>query len=690
MNQRPWNLLFDRLFTVTRPQCALLLVLLAVLLASGPAWSQTQFFGETVRVNDPDQTDSYPSIDSNTAGMSVIVWACVLSNATGINSDICARRLSPTGRLVGSEFVVNTERKSVQQFADVAIDDEGNFFIVWESNADDDGDDWSVLGRLYEANGTPKGAPFVLSTITESRQRDPAVAWRKGRGWVVTWESAHDFPDQVYARLFNQAGAPAAPEFRVSLDGPGISLENAGNSNAAIATDASGNFVIAWQGPRQEIIGGSEVFVRRYSATGNLLAGTRAVATQPESQKSFPDVAMHPSGAFVVAYARTNGTIEARVYNASAQPQGGEFKVNQGEASGTAPAVGVAPSGRFVVAWAGAASSTPNNRINVRQRAFAASGSPLEGEQEVDDTGTRPRIAVDGGGDVALVFHDNGPDAGLRRSQLAMECVAADSVACIQNDRFKVEAAWRAFNGDVGLATAEELTSETQTFWFFSQENIELVVKILDACDFTGSYWVFAAGATNVEIDLGVTDTELGKSMVYFNPLGSPFETVRSVGEFTCDASAGRLEVAQASAIPTLEADGRLGWSDQAQVGSDSRAVAAEDCNETGERLCLNQGRFAVEVTYTTDGTPKTGNAVPLSTESGYFWFFGADNLEILIKVIDGCPINQRFWVFGAGLTDVQLSLTVTDTATGQKKTYINPAGKGFAPILDTGAFATC
>ena len=668
-----------------RPQRLLILCGLLLLATVVPVSSQSQFFGDTVRVNDPDQTDSYPSVDSNAAGSSVIVWACVLNNPTGINSDICARRMSLTGRLIGSEFVVNTQRAGIQQFADVAIDDEGNFFVVWESNAGEDGDDWSILGRLYFANGTPRGAPFVLNSITASRQRDPAVTWLEGFGWAVTWESVHDFPDQVYARLFNATGAPKAAEFRVSLNGPGISLENAGNINPAIASDASGNFVIAWQGPRQQIIGGSEVFVRRYAGSGNLLRNTQAVATQPDSQKSFPDVAVHPGGAFVVIYARSNDTIEARIYNASAQAQGAEFQVNQGEASATDPAVGVAANGRFVAAWSGAASSTPNNRINVRQRVFASNGSPLEGEQEVDATGTRPRVAVDGNGDVALVFHDNGPDAGLRRSQLAPECAAAASVACIQSDRFKVEAAWRAFNGDVGIATAEELTSETQTFWFFSEENIELVVKILDACDFTGSYWVFAAGATNVEIDLGVTDTELGRSMAYFNPSGNPFQTVRSVGEFTCDGNAGRLGVAAETggSVPDLRSG--AGWN-----SGSSAVVAASDCSPSDERLCLNQQRFAVEVTYTTEGTPKSGNAVPLSTESGYFWFFGEDNLEILIKVIDGCPINQRFWVFGAGLTDVQLTLTVTDTATGQKKTYSNTAGQGFAPILDTGAFATC
>jgi len=51
---------------------------------------------------------------------------------------------------------------------------------------------------------------------------------------------------------------------------------------------------------------------------------------------------------------------------------------------------------------------------------------------------------------------------------------------------------------------------------------------------------------------------------------------------------------------------------------------------------------------------------------------------------------NQRYWVFAAGLTNVGGTLTVTDTISGTAKTYVNPQGNAFQPILDTKAFATC
>ena len=80
------------------------------------------------------------------------------------------------------------------------------------------------------------------------------------------------------------------------------------------------------------------------------------------------------------------------------------------------------------------------------------------------------------------------------------------------------------------------------------------------------------------------------------------------------------------------------------------------------------------------------GMAVPLTAGTGYFWFFGPANVETVIKVLDGRPVNGHFWVFYGALSDVRYTLTVTDTVTGKVKTYTNPAGQ-FASVADTLAF---
>jgi hypothetical protein len=114
-------------------------------------------------------------------------------------------------------------------------------------------------------------------------------------------------------------------------------------------------------------------------------------------------------------------------------------------------------------------------------------------------------------------------------------------------------------------------------------------------------------------------------------------------------------------------------------------------CTPNATTLCLNNGRFRVTATFLTPQA-QSGNAtaVPETTDTGMFWFFSANNIETIIKVVNGCSFNQRYWVFAGGLTNVQVVLTVVDPLNGTTRTYTNPQGAAFQPIQDTNAFATC
>jgi len=118
-------------------------------------------------------------------------------------------------------------------------------------------------------------------------------------------------------------------------------------------------------------------------------------------------------------------------------------------------------------------------------------------------------------------------------------------------------------------------------------------------------------------------------------------------------------------------------------IGAGTAHAAAGD-------LPFQGGRFLVGVTWTTTtGTTGIGHGTSLTGDSGYFWFFDPANVELIVKVLDACAVNQRFWVFSGGLTNVSTVITVTDTRTGAVKTYTNPQSTPFKPIQDTSAF-TC
>jgi YD repeat-containing protein len=117
--------------------------------------------------------------------------------------------------------------------------------------------------------------------------------------------------------------------------------------------------------------------------------------------------------------------------------------------------------------------------------------------------------------------------------------------------------------------------------------------------------------------------------------------------------------------------------------------VEVEPCAPGPTTLCLNQGRFRVEADWRTRTASGAGNAVALTGDSGYFTFFDAANLEMVVKVLDACglPGAENFWVLAAGLTNQEVTLTVTDTATGEVFRATNPLDSTFDAIAETGAF---
>jgi hypothetical protein len=117
---------------------------------------------------------------------------------------------------------------------------------------------------------------------------------------------------------------------------------------------------------------------------------------------------------------------------------------------------------------------------------------------------------------------------------------------------------------------------------------------------------------------------------------------------------------------------------------------ATGPCWRTGNSLCLNGLRFQVKAFWKTEGASGMGNAVPQFFDFGQFFFFHPGNIDLAVKVLDGCGVNGHYWVFVSGLTDLEVSIMVTDMKTGRTRQYFNPRGKAFAPVQDTEAFATC
>lgn len=181
---------------------------------------------------------------------------------------------------------------------------------------------------------------------------------------------------------------------------------------------------------------------------------------------------------------------------------------------------------------------------------------------------------------------------------------------------------------------------------------------------------------------LTITHTWSGPGLLFFDAGNGEFGSSGSCG--------GAYETIGTS--PPLDAPvrGTMGVEiDQANLTT--------PCVKSDTVLCIenNPGdaRFQVSVDYAHSGTTGHGQA-SLGTlgiaHGGSFWFFGQDNPEILIKVLNGCGVNNKFWVFFAATTSVGFDIHVLDTKTMTTQSYSNGDNHAATTITDTAAFATC
>jgi ELWxxDGT repeat protein len=369
--------------------------------------------------------------------------------------------------------------------------------------------------------------------------------------------------------------------------------------------------------------------------------------------------------------------------------RGVELWKTDGTAAGTVLVRDIAPGG---------ASSVPSSLVAAGGRLFFTADDGVHGFELWESDGTaagthmvqdiapgglsgRPEELTVAGDRLYFRADDSlhGPEIWAYPLSGPPACGPSERALCL-GGRFQVEATWRDFQGNEGQGNAVSLTGDTGYFWFFDAANVEVVLKVLDGRGVNGHYWAFYGALSNVEYTLTITDIQTGAVRRYVNPPGR----LGSVGDTNAFGPKGATG-ASGSAAPSL---GPAAATYDPVIPVVRRTAAAAPCAPSSGRLCLNGGRFAVEARWRDfQGNTGTGRAVPLSGgDTGYFWFFDAANVEVVLKVLDGRGLNGKYWVFYGALSSVEYELTVTDTETGVVKTYTNPSGR-LASVADTGAF---
>lgn len=365
----------------------------------------------------------------------VVVWTSDGSAGTDSSGySVQARRFAASGESLGDEFQVNSYTTGRQGFPRVAAAPNGQFVVAWTSRGSWGNDDqgYSVQARRYGTDGVPLDArEFQVNTYTTGNLYAPGnqylddVAMDAQANFIVVWESDgspgtdHD-GFSVQARRFRAGGAPIdAQEFQVNT------YTTSFQDDGAVAMDAEGNFVVAWQSYGSA---GSDQFgysaqARRFAADGTPLD---PVETQLNTftilDQRGPHPAMDPRGGFVVVWASdtTPGDdilgIQGRRFGPDGTPLDPvEFQVNEYTWLGQwGPTLAMNGAGDFVVSWSSVGSfGNDDSGSSVQLRRYRADSTPIDQvEQQVNTytSGTQdgPRIAAGPDGDFVVVWSSDG------------------------------------------------------------------------------------------------------------------------------------------------------------------------------------------------------------------------------------------------------------------------------------------
>lgn len=178
----------------------------------------------------------------------------------------------------------------------VAVDADGSFFTVWESEYQD-GSLWGVFGRKLDSQGQPLGTEFQINTYTTGDQGEPAVSTSAAGGAVVAWMSFGQDGDQggIYAQLYDSSGNPFGSEFCVNSTTAG----HQGSPLVGMSDD--GSFVVVWESDGQDG-DGLGIFAQRFDSSGALLGPEFQVNLSGVGNQVLANLEVDSGGSFVITW----------------------------------------------------------------------------------------------------------------------------------------------------------------------------------------------------------------------------------------------------------------------------------------------------------------------------------------------------------------------------------------------------
>lgn len=619
-----------------------------LLLIPAVTWGQPLPVGPGLRLNSTTAGDQInPAAGTGFRGNTVAVWESF--DSSGACQVIRGQRLQAGGQFLGFE----TEIRGAQECdggpdarkPKVGVSPLSNLFVatwglepgLFPTN------ELRIQARRFDFLAGALGGAFSTENDDGPLSRNPeAVSFNPANerflvAWTNSFIGTASQINQLRGRTYTAAGVPLADPFQF-VQGLGSAIWGTGGILGAWV-EGEPLFGIPY-----------EIVARRFNETGGPIGNAFDVSDVGSPQA--PVLATSRTGDTLVVWTADDGAnrgVFARLYNAAGNPRTARFRVNA-QPVGVDSTVAVASDGTsFLVAWDDAG-DPPQVHARLVNAAGTPVGAPFRADPFNPTTQKRPAVAAGPEGSFLVVWEGRWPGAS-----------AAEGLDILAQ-RFATATPFA-----LGASLTNLADSAAGNIRYFSFE--------------------VPAGADGLSIRLqggtGNADLFVRRGAL---PTDSEFD-----GSSTNPGNTEQVDIAKPEAgtwyvgIQAKSAYTGLALSAAADQG-------VSDCDPDLETLCLNQGRFRVTAEWKDfNGNIGPAKVVPFGADdSGLLWFFAPDNWEVLIKVLNGCPVNQNYWVFAAATTNVQYTIRVTDTKNGSVKVYTNPLGRVSPAITDTEAFKTC
>ena len=312
--------------------------------------------GDEVEISTIITEGSTPlSVAASTTTDFVVVWARAQYGGGPYPTDLFGQKIDSSGAKIGSEFQVNTYTTNNQYQPAVAAADHG-FLVVWASDGSNTADveGTSIIGRLFQSDGTPDGDEFLINTSVPGNQTRPAVA-ASSNEFIVVWEDANS--TNIRGQRISTAGQAIGNEFLVN------NLTTGPQSRPSVARHHTGSFVVTWESRSSYQGDTSQTYsiqARRYTPTGGSIGSQFQINSYFPGDQRYPHVALGANRNFMVVWQSEDSpgtddepfSVLARRFDAVGSPIGDDFQINSAtDYSQTDPRVVVGGGSEFLVVW---------------------------------------------------------------------------------------------------------------------------------------------------------------------------------------------------------------------------------------------------------------------------------------------------------------------------------------------------